>query len=121
SDQMIGRPKLNPKWFSSFPKNSTPFSDLSFPRILIFPRRSPPPMPLSTSPIKVGHEPPENNNIRRSPTPFTPHHLTISPPSPGAAFPHARHSFVPRRTAIDHQKTTISGSPLLYVSPIIFF
>ncbi|KAL3353994.1 hypothetical protein AABB24_018587, partial [Solanum stoloniferum] len=30
------------------------------------------PMPLSTSPIKVGHEPPENNNIRRSPTSSTP-------------------------------------------------
>ncbi|KAL3363227.1 hypothetical protein AABB24_012496, partial [Solanum stoloniferum] len=60
-----------------------------FPRILIFPRRSPPPMPLSTSPIKVVHEPPENNNIRRSPTPSTPHRLTISPPSPGAALPHS--------------------------------
>uniref|UniRef100_M1DV39 Glycoside hydrolase family 5 domain protein n=1 Tax=Solanum tuberosum TaxID=4113 RepID=M1DV39_SOLTU len=33
---------------------------------------SPPPMPLSTSPIKVGHEPPENNDIRWSPTSSTP-------------------------------------------------
>ncbi|KAG5619819.1 hypothetical protein H5410_005037 [Solanum commersonii] len=76
--------------FSSFPKitcfsptPTTPHSFSSFP------------MPRLTSPIKVGHDPPENNNIRRSPTPSTPHRPATSPPSLGAALYHALHSFVP--------------------------